>query len=89
MQHCPGQRCQATRSIRGHQGLITAHMQGTIEAEISNLGRNSPLQHARRASARIRVPLSDRIPNFDFIREHIHLQPIAASNPPGVPRSAR
>lgn len=40
MQHCPGQRRQATRNIRGHQGLITAHMQGTIEAEISNLGRH-------------------------------------------------
>ena len=39
MQHCQGQRCQATRSIRGHQGLITAHTQGTIEAKISNLGR--------------------------------------------------
>jgi hypothetical protein len=35
-----GQRCHAMRSIRGHQGLITAHTQGTIEAEISNLGRN-------------------------------------------------
>jgi hypothetical protein len=39
LQHCQGQRCQATRSIRGHQGLIGAHTQGTIEAEISNLGR--------------------------------------------------
>jgi hypothetical protein len=28
------------RSIRGHQGLISAHTQGTIEAEISNLGRH-------------------------------------------------
>ena len=27
-------------SIRGHQGLISAHTQGTIEAEISNLGRH-------------------------------------------------
>jgi hypothetical protein len=35
-----GQRCNAMRSIRGHQGLITAHTQGTIEAEISNLGRH-------------------------------------------------
>ncbi len=35
-----GQRCHAMRSIRGHQGLITAHTQGTIEAEISNLGRH-------------------------------------------------
>jgi hypothetical protein len=34
------QRCHAIRSIRGHQGLISAHMQGTIEAEISNLGRH-------------------------------------------------
>ena len=40
LQHCQGQRCQATRSIRGHQGLIAAHMQGTIEAAISNLGRD-------------------------------------------------
>src|SRR6266508_4519899 len=40
LQHCQGQRCQATRSIRGHQGLISAHTQGTIEAEISNLGRH-------------------------------------------------
>jgi hypothetical protein len=39
MQHCQGQRCQAKRSIRGHQGLIIAHTQGTIESEISNLGR--------------------------------------------------
>jgi hypothetical protein len=39
LQHCLGQRCYATRSIRGHQGLITAHTQGTIESEISNLGR--------------------------------------------------
>jgi hypothetical protein len=35
-----GQRCHAMRSIRGHQGLITAHTEGTIEAEISNLGRH-------------------------------------------------
>lgn len=34
------QRCHAIQSIRGHQGLISAHMQGTIEAEISNLGRH-------------------------------------------------
>jgi hypothetical protein len=40
MQHCRGQRCQATRSIRGHQGLVIAHTQGTIESEISNLGRH-------------------------------------------------
>jgi hypothetical protein len=39
LQHCQGQRCQARRSIRGHQGLITAHTQGTIESEINNLGR--------------------------------------------------
>jgi hypothetical protein len=38
LQHCQGQRCQATRS--GHQGLILAQTQGTIEAEISNLGRH-------------------------------------------------
>jgi len=35
-----GQRCHAMRSIRGHQGLITAHTEGTIESEISNLGRH-------------------------------------------------
>jgi hypothetical protein len=35
-----GQRCQSIRSIRGHQGLINPHTQGTIEAEISNLGRH-------------------------------------------------
>jgi hypothetical protein len=35
-----GQRCHAMRSIRGHQGLISAHTRGTIEAEISNLGRD-------------------------------------------------
>jgi hypothetical protein len=40
LQHCQGQRCQATRSIRSHQGLVTAHTQGTIEGEISNLGRD-------------------------------------------------
>jgi hypothetical protein len=40
LQHCQGQRCQATRSIRGHQRLISARTQGTIEAEISNLGRH-------------------------------------------------
>jgi hypothetical protein len=39
MQHCQGQRCEATRNIRGHQGLIAAHTHGTIEGEISNLGR--------------------------------------------------
>ena len=35
-----GQRCHAIRSIHGHQGLITANTQGTIEAEIDNLGRH-------------------------------------------------
>ena len=40
LQHCQGQRCQATRSIRGHHGLISARTQGPIEAEISNLGRH-------------------------------------------------
>ena len=34
------QRCHAIRSICGHQGLITAHTEGTIEAEINNLGRH-------------------------------------------------
>ncbi len=35
-----GQRCHAMHSIRAHQGLITADTQGTIEREISNLGRH-------------------------------------------------
>ena len=35
-----GQRCHAIRSICGHQGLITAHTEGTIKAEINNLGRH-------------------------------------------------
>ena len=35
-----GQRCHAIRGIHGHQGLITVHTQGTIEAEIDNLGRH-------------------------------------------------
>ena len=35
-----GQRCHAIRGIHGHQGLITANTQGTIEAEIDNLGRH-------------------------------------------------
>ena len=39
MQHCQGQRCQARRNIRGHQGFINVHTYGTIESEISNLGR--------------------------------------------------
>ena len=38
MTQCERQRCQATRSIRGHQGLIGAQTRGTIEAEINNLG---------------------------------------------------
>ena len=39
MAQCERQRCQAIRSIRGHQGLIGAQTRGTIEAEINNLGR--------------------------------------------------
>ena len=35
-----GQRCYAKRSIRGHQGLVTAECRGTIEGEIENLGRH-------------------------------------------------
>ena len=35
-----GQRCQAKRSIRGHQGLVSAECRGTIEGEIENLGRH-------------------------------------------------
>jgi hypothetical protein len=34
------QRCQAKRSIRGHQGSVSAECRGTIEAEIDNLGRH-------------------------------------------------
>ena len=34
------QRCQAKRSIRGHQGLVNADTRGTIEGEIENLGRH-------------------------------------------------
>lgn len=33
-------RCQAKRSIRGHQGMVHAHTGGTIEAEIDNLDRH-------------------------------------------------
>ena len=32
-------RCKAKRSIRAHQGLISAEDCGTIEGEIENLGR--------------------------------------------------
>ena len=39
-QQCERQRCQATRSIRGHQGLVSAQTRGTVEAEINNLGRH-------------------------------------------------
>ena len=35
-----GQRCQAKRSIRGHQGFVSADCRGTIEREIDNLGRH-------------------------------------------------
>jgi hypothetical protein len=38
-------RCHALRCIRGHQGLITAGTHGTIEAEISNLGRHLVAVH--------------------------------------------
>jgi hypothetical protein len=34
------QRCLAKRSIRGHQGFVSAETRGTIEAEIENLGRH-------------------------------------------------
>jgi len=33
-------RCQAKRTIRGHQGLVSADDRGTIEGEIDNLGRH-------------------------------------------------
>jgi hypothetical protein len=39
-QQCTRSRCQAKRSIRGHQGLISAQTRGTIEAEINNLDRH-------------------------------------------------
>jgi hypothetical protein len=34
-----GQRCQAKRNIRGHQGQVSAECRGTIEGAIENLGR--------------------------------------------------
>jgi hypothetical protein len=40
MLHGEGQRCQAKRSIRGHQGLVSTEDRGTIEGEIDNLGRH-------------------------------------------------
>ena len=40
LQHREAQRCQAKRSIRGHQGVINAEDRGTIEGEIENLGRH-------------------------------------------------
>jgi hypothetical protein len=40
LQHREAQRCQAKRSIRGHQGVINAEDRGTIEGEIDNLGRH-------------------------------------------------
>ena len=39
IQHDQRRRCQARRSIRSHQGLVTAECGGTIEGEIDNLGR--------------------------------------------------
>jgi hypothetical protein len=35
-----GQRCQAKRNIRGHQGQVSAECRGTIEGAIENLGRH-------------------------------------------------
>ena len=40
LQHGERQRCQAKRSIRGHQGVVRAESRGTIEGEIDNLGRH-------------------------------------------------
>jgi hypothetical protein len=40
LQHGERLRCQAKRSIRGHQGLVSAEARGTIEGEIDNLGRH-------------------------------------------------
>ena len=40
LHHGETQRCQAKHNIRGHQGLISAATQGTIEGEIENLGRH-------------------------------------------------
>ena len=34
-----GQRCQAKRSIRSHQGFVNVTCRGTIEGEIDSLGR--------------------------------------------------
>jgi hypothetical protein len=35
-----GQRCRALRNINGHQGLIRANTNGTIQSETNNLGRH-------------------------------------------------
>ena len=34
-----GMRCRATRAIRTHEGRIRRFTEGTIEAEVDNLGR--------------------------------------------------
>jgi len=34
-----GQRCRALHNINGHQGLIRARTDGTIQSETNNLGR--------------------------------------------------
>jgi len=34
-----GQRCRARHNINGHQGLIRARTDGTIQSETNNLGR--------------------------------------------------
>jgi len=40
LHQCGKPRCQAKRTIRGHQGLVGADDRGTIEGEIDNLGRH-------------------------------------------------
>ena len=40
LRHREVQRCQAKRSIHGHQGFVRAESRGTIEGEIDNLGHH-------------------------------------------------
>jgi hypothetical protein len=39
MRATEGRRCQAKRTIRSHQGFVSADTRGTITGEIENLGR--------------------------------------------------
>lgn len=40
LDHDERQRCQAKRTIRGHQGFVSVASRGTVEAKIENLGRH-------------------------------------------------